>query len=350
MKRLLFRQTLYNNISFLEAFIVNYFFDIRKLKKIIFGFLIIFSFFQVCSDSFAGPSPSPHKSAEKEEVKKVGSPKPSKNPTSIPTQATSSSNIQEQPTKQANSFIDNLPLIISILSILLNLIFITLYFIGKKNLNAKITKLSSKIKNQNTINEKNTENFVNTNKYIMSFEKNFDNVQTEINHINKDIISMQNSINEKNRAKSLRDELRKDDNPYQEEEIKKPISPIKNLCNKHAEMQNREFIKNYPNAIKLDITNAEDVVYRNNDPIFQETDQGKYIAIALPELENSNHYLFYAKGTNITSEDIALKTVFSFDKEYEKAQIYSDWKILEPAILNMNNNNWQIFKKGKIEL
>lgn len=339
---------------------MSYLFDIRKLKKIIFGFLIVFSFFQVCGDSFADPlnSSPPPKNDKKVEVKKDKEEKSKKTDENKKTSDNSNSDENKKAkedleNKKIDTRIDaKLKIIIIglILSLLLNFIFITLYFIGNKKLNAKINKLIAKSKSQNSTNESSSSSFVNINKYIVAFEKGFENIHTEINHINKDINYIQNSINEKNRAKSLRDELRKDDKPYQEEEIKKPISPIKNLCNKHAEMSNREFIKNYPNAIKLDITNAEDVVYRNNDPIFQETDQGKYIAIALPELENSNHYLFYAKGTNITSEDIALKTVFTFDKEYEKAKIYDEWKIIEPAILNMNNNNWQIFKKGKIEL
>lgn len=327
---------------------MSYLFDIRKLKKIIFGFLIVFSFFQVCSDSFAKDGKKENKNATVVKDKKIPAPLSLQ---LVNSKIEEANNRITSIEKKPNFSLDNMPLIISTLSLLLNFIFITLYFIGNKTLSSKITKLSSKIKNQNNINVLNTNNFSKNERDSISFSQSIEKLSIEINHINEAINAMKkNEINEKKRDKSLRDEIRKDNNHYQEEEIKKPISHIKNLCKKHAEMPNREFIKNYPTAIKLDITNAEDVVYRNNDPVFQETDQGKYIAIALPELENSNHYLFYAKGTNITSEDIALKTVFIFDKDYEKSQIYSDWKILEPAILNMNNNNWQIFKKGKIEL
>ena len=109
------------------------------------------------------------------------------------------------------------------------------------------------------------------------------------------------------------------------------------ICEEHYTMTNRAFKASKPDNFTLDITNYDDVTYHNAKPFFA-IGTGKYIAIKLLEIDPLKYFVFYAKGVNITHDNLSIKTIFDFDQRIEVNKIYSNWKIIRPFFFCKNRD------------
>jgi len=121
------------------------------------------------------------------------------------------------------------------------------------------------------------------------------------------------------------------------------------VCDEHFRLKNKVFKDKFEN-LTFEISNYDEVSQINAKPFLAISTTGKFIGINLPEI-SSLYFVFYSKGTNITSDNNAVRAVFDFNFEPEKNKIYSNWKVSIPAILSKKpDKTWSMEEKGQILL
>ncbi len=175
---------------------------------------------------------------------------------------------------------------------------------------------------------------------FVDFNKNFNSIDSRITKIEEKQKSLQ--INNT----SLNIPIKKSSDFVYQEPIK-IRSYEDELIIDFNEISFADFRDRYE-AKRIDIKNSEELISSPNaEPVFIDREQGKYY---ITKLENSNNsfYLFPSKTSDIKIDEISRK-IFKFTRGYSEGS-YSNWKLVEPSVVQFNNDTYTVNQAGKIEI
>lgn len=120
----------------------------------------------------------------------------------------------------------------------------------------------------------------------------------------------------------------------------------KQITNDYYKLNTRDFIDIYK-ATRIDFKN-ENYCSNYKENTFHSDFYGRFISLE-DSFEKEIFLLFYDKSIDIKLKNYLFE-FFLFPNDIEKEKNYSDWKIIEPALVKKIENNYVIIKKGVISI